>query len=195
MHIIGKKYRVVCSQTQDKHLYIDIVPADNALHRLILKERVLQNDGAEIIAGSVKLYDMGEGCKPEILFLPSENGGLEAVELSAAEENRLRYKITAKFNEMLAQNKQSTLNVRPEIHQEYAMEIINGITSKLDASLKTYDAPQSPQEEQNKLFIERRNQAARTREQTQEYLRRRDEKYGKHGVSALQIKQLIYRDY
>ena len=193
MHIIGKEYRVVCSQTQDKHLYIDIVPADNALHRFILKQRASQSNDTEIIASFVKLYDMGEGSRPEILFMPPENG--ESVELSAIEENRLRYKIVSAFNEMMAQDKQNTLNLHPEIHKEYNMKIINGMTSASGSTLKTDNAPQSLQEEQNKLFIERRNQAARTREQTQEYLRRRDEKYGKHGVSALQIKQLIYRDY
>ena len=192
MHYLGKEYRVVCSKTPDMHTIIDIVPADNALHRLILKERKQRSDGAQIVAGSVKLYDMGEGNRPEIIFLPPENSGLPEVELSQAEENLLRHKITARFEEMMAQNLNSTLTVRPEIHQEYVTDIINGMQKDLDDSLSADDTPQA---EQNRILSERQKHAAQTRTQTREYLRRRDEKYGKSGVSALQVKQLIYRDY
>ena len=195
MRIIGKEYRVVCAKSANKQLIIDIAPADNALHRLILEERRQRDNEVEIIAGSVKLYDMGENNKPEIIFLPPENGGLSPVELSAAEENRLRYKIIARFNEMMAQNQQSTLTVRPDIHQKYVMDIINGMKKDVDAFLNTAEAPQSPAAEQNRILAERKKHADRTRAQTQEYLRRRDEKYAKYNLTSLQIKQLLHRDY
>ena len=195
MRCRGKEYRVVCSQTPDKHTFIDIVPADNALHRLILQERTQRSNATEIIAGSIKLYDMGEGNRPEILFLPPENGGLPEVELSPAEENLLRRKIILRFEEMMSQNQQSTITVRPEIHHEYIDSIITAMNDTLDASLKAAVAPQSPAEEQSIILSNRQNHADKTKAQTQEYLRRRDEKYGKYGLSALQIKQLIYRDY
>lgn len=195
MRCLGKEYRVVCSQTPNKHTFIDIVPADNALHRLILQERAQRNDGAEIIAGSVKLYDMGEGNRPEILFLPPENGGLPEVKLSQAEENLLRHKITLRFEEMMAQNQQSTITVRPEIHHEYIDSIIDAMNDTLNASLKASEYPQSPEEEQHKILSERQKRADRTREQTAEYLRRRDEKYTKYNLTSLQIKQLLHRDY
>ncbi len=195
MHCLGKEYRVVCSQTPDKHTFIDIVPADNALHLLILQERARRSYGAEIIAGSVKLYDMGEGNRPEILFLPPENGGLPEVEFSTAEENLLRRKITLSFEEMMAQNRQSTITVRPEIRHEYIDSIIDAMNDTLDASLKASEYPQSPEEEQHKILSERQKRADRTREQTAEYLRRRDEKYTKYNLTSLQIKQLLHRDY
>lgn len=195
MHCLGKEYRVVCLQTSDKKTIIDIVPADNALHRLILQERLQRDSGTEIIAGSVVLYDMGEDNKPEILFLPPENGGLPEVELSSAQENCLRHKISARFAEMMEQNLQSTLTVRPEIHREYVMNIISGINDALESSLGTTAAPQSPQEEQNRLLAERRRNARRTRTQTEAYLMRRDAKFSKYGLTALQINQLLHRDY
>ncbi len=195
MRCIGKEYRVVCSQTPDKHTFIDIAPADNALHQLILKERAQRNNAAEVIAGSIKLYDMGEGNRPEIIFLPPENGGLPEVELSTAEENLLRRKITLRFEEMMAQNQQSTITVRPEIHHEYVNSIVDGMKNALEASLQAAKAPQSPAEEQNKILAERRNRADRNRAQTAEYLRRRDEKYTKYNLTSLQIKQLLHRDY
>ena len=195
MHCLGKEYRVVCSQTPDKHTFIDIVPADNALHQLILKERAQRSDAAKIIAGSIKLYDMGEGNRPEIIFLPPENGGLPEVELSTAEENLLRRKITLRFEEMMAQNQQSTIAVRPEIHQEYVNGIVAEMKNALDASLHAAAAPQSLAQEQNKILSERRNRADRTRAQTADYLRRRDEKYTKYNLTSLQIKQLLHRDY
>ena len=194
MHCLGKEYRVVCSKTPDKRIIVDIVPADNALHRLILKERSQRNNGVQIIAGSIKLYDMGENNQPEIIFLPPENGGLPPIELSDAEENMLRHKIISRFNQMMAQNQQSTVTVRPEIHQEYVMDIINDMQNAVDLSLSAA-APQSWQEEQYQLSVKRRQRAERTRRQTAEYLRRRDEKYTASRTSALQIKQLIHRDY
>ncbi len=195
MHCLGKEYRVVCSQTLNKHTFIDIVPADNALHRLILQERTQRSNATEIIAGSIKLYDMGEGNRPEILFLPPENGGLPEVKLSQAEENLLRRKITLRFEEMMLQNQQSTITVRPEIHHEYIDSIIDAMNDTLDASLKASEYPQSPEEEQHKILSERQKRADRTREQTAEYLRRRDEKYTKYNLTSLQIKQLLHRDY
>lgn len=195
MRYAGKEYRVVCAETADKHLLIDIVPADNALHRLILKERQQRDKSTHEIAGSIKLYDMGEGNRPEILFLPPENGGLPPVELSGAEENRLRHKITARFNEMMAKNQDSTIVVRPEIHQAYITDICTDMVSKLENALNAANAPQSLQEEQNRISAERRKNAAATKTQTNEYLRHRDEKYAGSGISALQIKQLLYRDY
>lgn len=195
MRYAGREYRVVCAQTADKQLLIDIVPADNALHRLILQERQQRDRSTHEIAGSIKLYDMGEGNRPEILFLPAENGGLTPVELSAEEENRLRYKIIARFNEMMAQNQDSTIVVRPEIHQAYVTDICADMTSKIKDALNAADAPQSPQAEQSRILSERRKHAAATRAQTTAYLKRRDEKYSPHGVSALQVKQLLYRDY
>ncbi len=195
MRCIGKEYRVVCSKTPNKHIIVDIVPADNALHRLILKERNQRNDGTQIIAGSITLYDMGENNQPKIIFLPPENGGLPPAELSKATENLLRHKIISRFKQMKAQNQQSTITVRPEIHQEYIDDICADMLSNVNASLYAAAAPQSPQEEQYQLFVERRQRAEHTRRQTAEYLRRRDEKYTSSGTSALQIKQLIHRDY
>lgn len=195
MRYAGREYRVVCTQSAEKQLTIDIVPADSALHLLILKERKQRDKSTREIAGSIKLYDMGEGNRPEILFLPPENGGLPEHELSAAEENRLRYKITARFEDMMAQNQESTITVRKEIHQAYVMDRFAKIFSSINADFKALNAPQSLQEEQNAEIKNRQIHAAATRAQTQEYLKQRDEKYTKHGVSALQIKQLLYRDY
>ena len=193
MRIIGKEYRVVCSQNSKNQIFIDIVPADNALHRLILQERQQRSGDTHEIAGSVKLYDMGEGNKPEILFLPPENGGLPEVELSAAEEKRLRHKIIARFEEMTAQDRESTLSVRPEIHQAYVNGVLANALSAIDDALAASEQPQSLAEERIQQETERQKHAAQTKMQTAEYLKRRDEKYGK--ISALQIKQLMQRDY
>lgn len=193
MRIIGKEYRVVCSQNSKNQIFIDIVPADNALHRLILQERQQRSGDTHEIAGSVKLYDMGEGNRPEILFLPPENGGLPEVELSAAEENRLRHKIIARFEEMTAQDRESTLSVRPEIHQAYVNGVLANALSAIDDALAASEQPQSLAEERIQQETERQKHAAQTKMQTAEYLKRRDEKYGK--ISALQIKQLMQRDY
>ena len=57
------------------------------------------------------------------------------------------------------------------------------------------DTKPSPQEEHSRILSERRKHTAATRTQTANYLRRRDEKYSSHGISALQVKQLLYRDY
>lgn len=195
MRYAGREYRVVCTRAADKQLTIDIVPADKALHRLILQERQQRDKSTREIAGSIKLYDMGEGNRPEILFLPPENGGLAPVELSGAEENCLRHKITARFNEMMAQNQESTITVRPEINQAYVTDICADMTGKLKDALYAADAPQSPQAEQHRILSERRKHAAATRTQTQAYLKRRDENYGKSGLCALQIKQLTRQDY
>ena len=191
MRYAGKEYRVVCTKSDTHPLQIDIAPANKSLHNLILQERKQRDKSTREIAGSITLYDMGEGNRPEILFLPPENGSLPAVELSAEQENRLRYKITACFNEMMAQNLESTLVVRPETRQAF---VANQETQAMNAT-STPNVPQSPQEEQQKNFIEREQHASAIRTQTQEYLRHRDEKYSKYGVSALQIKQLIHRDY
>lgn len=193
MRIIGKEYRVVCSQNSKNQIFIDIVPADNALHRLILQERQQRSGDTHEIAGSVKLYDMGEGNRPEILFLPPENGGLPEVELSAAEENRLRHKIIARFEEMTAQDRESTLSVRPEIHQAYVNGVLANALSAIDDALAASEQPQSLAEERIQQETERQKHAAQTKMQTAEYLKRRDEKYGK--ISALQVKQLMQRDY
>ncbi len=195
MYCLGHEYRVVCSQSQDNKVCIDIVPADNALHQLILKERRQRDSSTRIIAGSIKLYDMGEGRTPEILFLPPENGGLTPVELSKEQENMLRHKIAARFAQMREQNQESTIVVRPEIHREYIDKICAKMISNINISLDAADAPQSLQEERTQKFEEQQKHANVTRIQTQEYLRRRDEKYSKYGLSALQIKQLIHRDY
>lgn len=195
MHILGKEYRVVCSQNSKKQTFIDIVPADNALHRLILQERQQRSQDTHEIAGSIKLYDMGEGNKPDIIFLPPENGGLAEVELSAAEENCLRHKIIKRFEEMMAQNLKSTIVVRPEINQAYVNGILNETLSALNASITDSQQPQSPEQERIWLENQRQNKVARTKAQTQEYLKRRDAKYSSNGLLALQIKQLTHRDY
>ena len=136
---------------------------------------------------------MGEGNRPEILFLPPENGGLPEVELSAAEENRLRHKIIARFEEMTAQDRESTLSVRPEIHQAYVNGVLANALSAIDDALAASEQPQSLAEERIQQETERQKHASQTKMQTAEYLKRRDEKYGK--ISALQIKQLMQRDY
>lgn len=195
MRYAGREYRVVCTQSADKQLIIDIVPAESALHQLILKERQQRDGSTHEIAGSIKLYDMGEGNQPEIIFLPPENSSLNSTELTAAEENRLRHKITMRFEEMMAQNQESTITVRPEIHRAYVANNLAEVLKEINDTLNRDDAPQSPQEEQVREFKRHSNRAAQTRTQTQEYLRHRDEKYSKYGVSALQIKQLIHRDY
>lgn len=135
MHCLGREYRVVCTQSPNQQVFVDIVPADNALHLLILQERQKRSGEVKEIAGSIKLYDMGEGNAPEILFLPPENGGLPEVELSGAEENRLRYLIKERFNEMMAQNATSTLEVRTEIHQKYVNGVIEDMITAVDNEL------------------------------------------------------------
>lgn len=193
MHCLGKEYRVVCTQTPEQACVIDIVPADQALHQLILKERLVQNKATKILAGSISLYDMGEGNRPEILFLPPQRGGLEHIELLPAEENRLRYKITRKFNEMMANNLNSTITVRPEIHQEYVKNIITGMVNKFDEVLNTANAPQSITEETNLYREEQALQKEKTRAATAVYRANRDAKYSPYHLTALQIKQLLSR--
>lgn len=195
MRYAGKEYRVVCTKSDTHPLQIDIAPANKSLHNLILQERKQRDKSTREIAGSITLYDMGEGNRPEILFLPPENSSLNSTELTAAEENRLRHKITMRFEEMMAQNQESTITVRPEIHRAYVANNLAEVLKEINDTLNRDDAPQSPQEEQQKNFIEREQHASAIRTQTQEYLRHRDEKYSKYGVSALQIKQLIHRDY
>ncbi|MBR1825772.1 MAG: hypothetical protein IJ770_04205 [Alphaproteobacteria bacterium] len=195
MRYAGKEYRVVCSKSDSQPLIVDIMPADNALHRLILEERKMRDASVKEIAGSIKLYDMGEGNKPEILFLPPENGSLPPVELSPEQENRLRYKIAVRFENMMAQNRESTIIVRPEIHQAYVRDITARIVSKLNAAAEAKNAPQSLQEEQERALDKRRKKSAQTRLQTAEYLKRRDEKYSRYNLTALQVKQMIQHDY
>ncbi len=195
MRYAGREYRVVCTKSDTKPLIIDIMPADKALHQLILQERKLRDASTKEIAGSISLYDMGEGNKPDIFFLPAEHGGLSTVELSEQEENRLRYKITARFEEMMAQNQESTIVIRPEIHQTYVTNICADMISKIKNTVNTADAPQSLREEQNRILSERRKHSAATRAQTTYYLKQRDKKYTASGLSALQVKQLLYRDY
>ena len=193
MRIIGKEYRVVCSQNSKNQIFIDIVPADNALHQLILQERQQRNCDTHGIAGSIKLYDMGEGNKPEILFLPPETGGLPEVEISAAEENRLRHKIIARFEEMTAQGQESTITVRPEIHQNYVNGVLANALNVIGKTVVASEQPQSFAEYRILQETKRQKHAEQTKIQVTEYLKRRDEKYGK--ISALQIKQLLNRDY
>lgn len=193
MHCLGKEYRVVCTQTPEQGCQIDIVPSDQALHQLILKERLVQNKATKILAGSISLYDMGEGNRPEILFLPPQRGGLEHIELLPAEENRLRYKITQKFNEMMANNQSSTITVRPEIHQEYVRNIITDMASEFDAVLSRANTPQSLAEETNLRREEQARQKERTHAATAAYRANRDAKYSPYHLTALQIKQLLSR--
>lgn len=195
MHCLGKEYRVVCSKTPEKSVIIDIVPAESNLHQLVLKELQKRNSETKLIAGSISLYDMGEGNRPEILFLPSERGGLEYEELLAAEENKLRYMITRKFNDMMAQNINSTIVVRPEINQEYVNGFISNVARQLEVVRNSVDAPKSITEERNRLQEQQRLRKEKTREQTNSYLEKRDAKYSKYKLTALQIKQLLHRDY
>ena len=193
MHVLGKEYRVVCSQTPDMHTVIDIVPANNALHQLILQERQQRSPQLKVLAGSIALYDMGEGNKPEILFLPPEHGGLSPIELSPAEENRLRFKIAACFEEMMAKNQKSTITIRPEIHRAYVDNIVSGMVNGVEAVSGEF--PKSSAEEAIRQSSEKNQHRMRTRQQTDAYLRRRDSKYSPYNLSALQIKQLLQRDY
>ena len=195
MRYAGREYRVVCTKSNNQPLQIDIAPADKNLHCLILQERKQRDPSTHEIAGSIKLYDMGEGNRPEILFLPPENGSLPPVELSAEEENCLRHKITLRFNQMMEQNQDSTIVVRPEIHQAYVADICAKTLRAAQAAVDAANYPQSLAQERNRELEKRQSKALKTRAQTQEYLKRRDEKYSKHGVSALQIKQLLQRDY
>ncbi len=188
----GKEYRVVCTKSDTEPLIVDIVPADNALHQLIVKERKLRDSSTTEVAGSICLYDMGEGNKPEIMFLPPENGGLSPIELSAAQENMLRHKIIMQFEKMMAQNQKRTITVRTELHQAFTMGIIDTVSNEIDSTQKKINSPQ--EEQMHKLKLQQQKSAL-TRLQTSEYLKRRDEKYSKHGVLALQIKQLLQRDY
>jgi len=194
MRGIGREYRVVCSQTDDKQVYIDIVPAEDALHMLILQERELLKTNVKLIAGSIKLYDMGEGNVPEILFLPPENGGLPTKDLSAAEENKLRYMIKAKFKEMQSKGLSSTLSVRADVMQKY----LSGIVNKLNMQVENIDNlrfPRSAAEEREQAEERRQRSALLLKQQKSEYLRRRDEKYREYNTLPLKIKQLIQRDY
>lgn len=193
MHCLGKEYRVVCTKTPEQSCQIDIVPADRALHQLVLKERLVRNKDTKILAGSIKLYDMGEGNRPEILFLPQQSGGLDYIELSPAEENKLRYQITQKFNEMMANNQNSTITVRPEIHQEYVRNIITDMAGKFNEVLNLTHTPQSVAEEAEKFGEEQRAHKEKTRQMRKAYLARRDAKYSPYHLTALQIKQLLSR--
>lgn len=195
MHCLGKEYRVVCSETPEKRCVIDIVPAQSALHLLILKERQQRSEGIKIIAGSIALYDMGENVAPEILFLPSNRGGLDYGELSAVKENQLRYKIRQKFADMMAHNINSTLEVRPEIHNEYVNGIISCMAEQCNLAIEAKNAPKSIQEEREKLFLQQKLRKEKIRAQTNAYLAKRDEKYSRYHLTALQIKQLLSCDY
>lgn len=195
MHCFGKEYRVVCLETADKRCVIDIVPAESALHLLVLKERQQRDEGIKIIAGSISLYDMGEGMNPEILFLPNNRGGIDFEELSAEKENQLRYKIRQKFAEMMAHNINSTLEVRPEIHQAYVDGVIASMNAQCNDMIEALDAPKSIQEEREKLFLQQKLRKEKIRAQTNAYLAKRDEKYSRYHLTALQIKQLLSCDY
>jgi hypothetical protein len=194
MHCFGKEYRVVCMETADKRCVIDIVPAGSALHLLVLKERQQRDAGIKIIAGSISLYDMGEGMNPEIFFLPNNRGGIDFKELSAEKENQLRHKIRQKFAEMMANNINSTLEIRPEIHQAYVDGVIASMNSQCNDMIEALDAPKSIAEERKKLYEERELKKARIRAERQAYLERRDAKYSPYHLTALQIKQLLGRD-
>ena len=196
MHCFGKEYRVVCAETSDKRLVIDIVPADeDALHMLILQERQKISEGIKIIAGSIALYDMGENAAPEILFLPSGRGGIDFDELPIEKEKMLCHKIRQKFADMMAHNVCSTLNVREEIKQEYVSGVIASISEQCDTMMEAQKSPNSTAEEKTRLYKEKELKKARIRAERQAYLENRDAKYSPYHLTALQIRQLIYNDY
>ena len=214
-----KKYKVVCTKSQfSGEQYIDIAPAEGVIHDQILYSRVQLHKQTETyllskVMSSIYLSDDNGDISVEF---PKSQTAENTPEYKKEQrlKDLLEPQIIRQYKDMRAAGNNSTLQIC-DINEMYALDEYEDIAYAPyddfdDVSLQAMEksanlrerlkhtetpTPQSPQEEQAQITRERKNHSAHTREQTQEYLRRRDEKYSKYNLTSLQIKQLLHRDY
>jgi len=124
-----EKYRVVYSEDiTDGKYFIDIMPAiANACHMDILLERQKYNPNAHDRAGSIILYDLGEGHEPKIDFLILKDNLLlsDHFEFDADLLPQIAKQIKQTYQEMRATGKDHNI----EINYDDRFTIMNDMST------------------------------------------------------------------